>query len=836
MRNFAHALRTLSRTPYVTAIAALSLGLGIGSNSAMYSFMHRMLFQELRVHEPERLINLSAPGPKSGSQSCGMAGSCEHVFSYPMLRDLQRAAPAGLLGIAGHSDLGANVSFERQAWATRGLLVSGTYFPLLGVQPGLGRLLAPSDDEVAGGHPVVAVSHEFWERRLGRDPAIVGKTLTVNGKPQTVIGVVPAGFNGTTYGFRPDFYVPLAMAGALESRDELLTDRRSYYIYAFGRLAPGATIEQAQRALNAVYRPILTDIEAPLQRNMSDSVLARFRTKEIAVMPGHRGQSTVAEAAGGPLFMLFGITGLVLLIACANIANILMARAANREMEMAVRLSLGATRPQLLAQLLTEAVTLALLGGVVSLAFTVWTLNGMTALLPAEVAEGLNLTISWATVAFSAAVSLATGLAFGLFPALHSTRPDLVTALRNNSGKLAGGRAARRFRTTLATAQIALSMALLMSAGLFLKSLWKVYRVDPGTNVEKLVTFSVQPEESGYDSLRARELFTRIEDDLRRIPGATAVTSARVPLLAGSNWNNTVRVEGFRPDANVRGASQASFNAVGSGFFRAVGVPLLAGREFTDADALGRPKVAVVNETFAKKFGLGPNPVGRRMATGGADSLPLDIEIVGLVRDMKYSNVKQETPAVFFVPHRQQGQLGNLNFYVRTDGDPRSILRAMPAVVRRLDPMLPVEDLRTLPEEIRRTTFEDRVVSILSSAFAVLATLLAALGLYGVLAYSVAQRTREIGVRMALGAGTAQVRGLVLRQVAMMVLVGGIIGLAGATALGKAAESMLFQMSGADPVVMAAAAVLLALVALTAGYVPARRATQVDPMQALRYE
>jgi len=600
----------------------------------------------------------------------------------------------------------------------------------------------------------------------------------------------------------------------------------------FGRLAPGAAIEQAHTAINAIYRPIINEVEAPLQQGMRDSVMKRFRAKEILLSEGTRGQSDMSEAEG-PLFMLFAITGLVLLIACANIANLLLARATKREMEMAVRLSLGATRRQLLAQLLTESVTLAVIGGIVSLLFASWTLKGIATLLPPQIGGSMDFSVSWAAVAFAGALSLVTGIAFGLFPALHSTRPDLVSALRNNAGTLAGGRAARRFRTSLATAQIALAMALLMSAGLFLKSLWKVNRVDLGVRIEKMVTFQLAPERSGYDSVRARTLFARVEEDLVALPGASGVTSAIVPLIGGSSWGTGVSVEGYKPEGNNRRASR--FNAVGANYYRTIGVGLLAGREFTWADDIGRPKVAVVNETFARTYGLGANPVGKRMATRTGDTVTLDIEIVGLVRDSKYNSVRDSIPPVFSTPHRQE-RYGEMNFYVRTDGDPNTILRAIPTVVRNIDPMLPVERLRTMPEEIKQNIFLDRMISTMSTAFALLATLLASIGLYGVLAYSVAQRTREIGVRMALGAGAGQVRALVLRQVGLMVLIGGIIGLAGAVALGRVARSMLFQMSGADPVVMIASAALLALVALAAGYVPARRASRVDPMSALRYE
>ncbi|HEY7394410.1 MAG TPA: ADOP family duplicated permease, partial [Gemmatimonadaceae bacterium] len=727
MRNFTLAIRTLARTPFVTAVAVLSLGLGIGANSAIYSIFYRMVRQELDVPRADRLVNLSAPGPKNGSATCGNAGSCENVFSYPMFRDLQKARLSAFTAIAGHFELGANISYDRRAFARGGLLVSGSYFPILQIRPAFGRLLAPPDDDVAAA-PAVVLAHWFWETNLGADSSVVGKTLMVNGKATTIVGVAREDFNGTTYGSRPAFYATLAMGPALGTGIERrVDDRRSYWIYVFARLTPGATIEQARAQVNAVYGPILREVERPLQRNMRDSVMTRFLARQVVITPGSRGQSDMARDASGPLFMLFAITGLVLLIACANIANLLMARATNRELEMAVRLSLGATRRQLLAQLLTETITLAFIGGIVSLLFASWTLKGVSALLPPQFAESLALSINWAAVGFAAVLSLGTGIAFGLFPALHSTRPDLVTALRNNSGKLAGGRTARRFRTSLATAQIALAMALLMSAGLFLKSLWKVSRVDLGVSVENLLTFSVTPEQSGYDSVRTRALYDRIEEELSALPGASAVTSTVVPLIAGSNWTQTVRVEGFKSDEDGNNSS-ASFNGVSSGHFRAIGVQLLTGREFTDADDARAPKVAIVNETFARHFGLGTNPVGKRIALGSSDTLPLDIEIVGLVRDMKYASVKKEIPPVFFRPHRQIGHVRSMYFYVRTASDPTTMLRSMSALVQRLDPMLPVENLRTMPEEIRLNTFEDRMITTLASTFALLATLLASIG------------------------------------------------------------------------------------------------------------
>jgi predicted permease len=833
MFNLKLALRTLRKTPFVTTIAALSLALGIGSNTAIFSIFDQMLRRPLPVYHPEQLVNLSAPGPKPGSTSCSQAGGCDVVFSYAMMRDMQKAADLPFSGIAGHVTMGANLVLERQVLNGSGMLVTGSYFPVLGLQPAMGRLLGPSDDETVGGHPVTVLSYAFWESRLGADPKVVGKSITINGKQMTIIGVAPRGFDGTTFGSRPLFFVPMTMRPAMGIGTLVgLNNRRNYWVYLFARLKPEMTIERARSAINAVYSPIIATVEAPLQIGMSDATLKLFHAKQVKVEDGRMGQSNVHKEAATPLAILFSITGIVLLIACANIANLLLARAANREMEMAVRLSLGATRRQLLAQLLTESVVLALIGGALSFMFAQWTLGGITALMPGEIGQGMQFSLSWAAVFFAGTMSVLTGLMFGLFPAIHSTRPDLVTAMRNSSGKLAGGRAASRFRTSLATAQIALSMALLMSAGLFVKSLWNVSRMDLGLKVDNVVTFSLGPKRSGYDSVRSKTLFDRVEQEIAAMPGVTGVTSASVELLGGSNWGNDVSVEGFKKDADTD--DNSSFNEIGTDYFRTIGVPLLAGREFTAADAFGRPQVAIVNETFAKKFGLGRDAVGKRMATG--DTSVLDMEIVGLVKDAKYSEVKDVIPPVFYTPHRQDPRIGYLSFHVRTSGDPILLVRSIPGAIRRIDPNLPVEGLKTMPQQIRENIFLDRMISILAAAFAALATILAAIGLYGVLAYSVVQRTREIGVRMALGASSANVRAMVLRQVAVMLVVGGVIGIAGAIGLAAGAKSILYKLSGTDPAVMALAVVALSLVSLAAGYVPALRASKIDPMQALRYE
>jgi predicted permease len=832
MRTLKHAARVLLKTPFVTAIAVLSLALGIGANTAIYSLFDQLLLRPLPVPAAERLVNLSAPGPKSGSTSCNGAGDCEVVFSYPMYRDLERTQTV-LTGLAAHRSTDASLLVRGDPMTGTAMLVSGSYFPTLQLAPALGRLLAPADDEGIGTNYVAVLSHAFWESRFGADSAVLDQTIVINGHSYTIVGVAPRGFEGTTAGTRALLFVPISMRGQMEAAFRDFENRRSYWIYAFGRLKDTISIDQARAAINALYRPIINDVEAPLQQGMSEQTLARFRTKQVVVDPGSRGQSDVQTEARTPLILLFCVTGVVLLIACANIANLLLARGATRAMEMGVRLALGAGRWQLVRQLLAESLLLAALGAVASMFVAQGTLGFIASMLPADAAASLQFGLAPRVLIFAAALAIGTGLLFGMFPALHSTRGDLVTVIRSNAGQIAGGRLARRFRTTLVTVQIALSTALLISAGFFLKSLANVSRVDLGVRVDSVVTFTIAPTRSGYDNARTLVAFARIEEELSAIPGVVAVSAARVPLIAGSNSRTSVRVQGFASGPDVDAVS--AYNLVGPGYLSVVGMRLLSGREFTLADGAGAPRVAVVNEAFVEKFGLESGAVGMWMGLGGqADSL--NIQIVGVVRNAGYSSVKDPVPPVFFLPWRQAGAIGTLNYYVRAAGDPASVVRAIPAAMRRVDPVLPVEELKTMPQQIRETVFIDRLISIMSTAFALLATLLASIGLYGVLSYTVAQRTREIGVRMALGADARLVRGLVLRQMLLMTTVGGILGVAAAIGLGRAARALLFGLESHDPVVLALALIALCAVAAGAAYVPAQRAARVSPMHALRYE
>ena len=836
-QDLRYALRGLGRNPGFTATAVLCLALGVGANAATFSLFDELVMRPLPVHQPDRLVNFAAPGPRNGNDNCTEAGDCSQVVSYPMYRDLQERQEV-FTGIAAHRGFAANVASPGGAEFAQGVLVSGTYFSVLGLRPALGRLIAPGDDENGQPARVAVITHDYWMTRLGGDPGVVGKELFINDNPMTIVGVAPRGFDGTTLGLKPIVFVPVTLNRLLNpwlGDDRILEDRRHYWLYLFARLKPGVSLEQARTAMQTVYRPILAELEAPHQQDMSAETLERFKARELVVTSGRRGQSSLMTQSRTPLILLFAITGLVVLIACANIANLLLARSATRTTEMAVRLSLGAGRSRLVFQMLVESCVLAIIGGAASLLVAYGTLELISSLIPPSggVSRGasLDLGMNGTVLAFAALLSMGAGVAFGMFPALHSTRSGIMASIRDSAGHGSGARSASRFRSSLVTAQIALSMALLISAGLFVRSLRNISSVDLGLNADGVVTFAVAPVLNGYDRGRSLELYERIEADLAALPGVISVGAATTPVLTSSSSGGNVRVEGFErgPDTDANSRT----NKVGPGYFATLRMPILAGREFTRADRRGAPKVAIVNEAFARKFKIGPNPVGRRIGIGGPEG-PLNVEIVGLAKDAKYDEVKGAMPPIYFLPYAQEDDLGGLIFYAR--GSPRPLLRSVPEVIAKLDANLPVISLTEMPRQIETNTYMDRMVGVLSAAFALVATLLTAVGLYGVLAFTVAQRTREIGLRMALGADSARVRRMVMGQVGRMTVVGAIIGIAAAIAIGRYAQSLLFELEGHDPVTMVSAVVVLALVAGAAGFIPAWRASRVEPMRALRSE
>ncbi len=818
----------------MTTVAVLSLALGIGVNTAIFSVFERMLLRRLQVPAADEIVNVTSPGPKPGSRSTSDSGRVEAVFSYPLFRDLERLEVGGLR-LAGHRDISANLAFKGQTSEAEGLLVSGNYFSTLGVTPALGRVLGPEDDRVPGAHAVVVLSHHYWTTRFGADPGVVGETLVVNGEPMTIVGVAQRDFAGTTMMDRPQVFVPLMMAQQAfrDPNWNAMTARNNHWLYIFGRLQPGVTREQTQALLTVPFTSLIRDVEFPaLRSGMGDRDRKEFLQRPLLLEDGSRGRNAGRGEAQTIIILMFAITGFVLAIACANVANLLLARVADRMTEISVRLSIGASTARLLRLLLVEAGVLGVLGSAGALAVSRMTLDGLVAMMPAEDGASFAFEINTSVLLFTLALGLGTAVLFGLFPALHGVRTGIAAGIHAQSARTSGSRSARRFRSSLATAQIALATALLAMAGLFVVSLVNLARSELGIEREGLVTFRLSPYLNGYSPERALALFEQVENELRAIPGVVAATSSTMSVLASDSWNNNVTVEGFNagPDDNMT----VSVTRTSLEYFRTLGIPMLAGREFTLADGPQAPKVAIVNEAFARKFNLGSHVIGKRLAMGSGGNRPLDIEIVALVRDAKYSEVREPAPAQLVMPYRQD-RVGPLTFYARTSSaDTRALVGAIPPLVARLDANLPIANLRTMDDQIWDNTARDRVLSTLSSSFAVLATLLAAIGLYAVLAYGVAQRLREFGIRIALGATSVDVRWLVLRHVVRMAAIGGVIGAGLALGLGRLGRAMLIGVDGYDAGVIGGAALLVVLVALLAGALPARRASAVNPIEALR--
>jgi predicted permease len=829
MASLRIVLRGLLRTPLFTAIAIVSLALGIGANTAIFSLLDQVMLRTLPVKNPQELVYLYNPGPTQGSNSSDESGGPS--FSYPAFRQMQKQqTPFVGLGAAR----GQQVSLAYKNGSSHGSarLVSGNYFGLLGVRPAIGRLFTEDDDRTPGGHPLAILGYSYWVSSFGGDVGVLNQSINVNGYPMTIVGVAQKGFASEKLGEPPEIYVPVCMKKEVTPDWNGLSDRKNYWISLFGRLKPGMTLKRAEVAINVAYRgQLLQDIE--LLRHPRPDMLAKFKAKKVILKEGQYGRGGLRDQGKQPLLLLIGITALVLLIACANVANLQLARGAARTREVAVRLAMGASRMQLVRQLLTESCLLAIAGGALGLVGAHWTLRGILASLPpSRGLQGfLSDTLDGRVLLFSFALSVATGVVFGLYPALQSSKADLVSSLKSQAGQASPTASANVFRKTLVTAQMAISLLLLISAGLFGKTLVNLSSVDLGIRADHLVTFSLMPRLNKYTDQATASFHEQLTDRLAAIPGVTLVSSAMVPAIAGSSWSSNITVEGYTPTSDA--GADSDLNHIGAGYFRTMGMPLIGGREFTRADNLAAPKVAIVNQAFVRQFLPNQNPIGRHMAQG--DGKP-NMEIVGVVKNAKYADLKEPPPAVYFTPLQQNARWDLVNFYVRTALDPDHTAPEVRRAVASLDPNLPIRELKTMEAQIEENLFVERILSTLTSAFAGLATLLAAIGLYGVLAYNVARRTREIGIRMALGAEPAHVRGLVVREVALMLLAGTVAGVGAAAATGKFVQSYLFSMKPLDAVVYAGAAGLLWVIALAAAYVPVRRATSVDPMVALRYE
>jgi putative ABC transport system permease protein len=822
------------RTPLFTITAVASLALGIGANTAMFSMIDRVLLRTLSVKDPHELAFLYHPGPVQGSTTSDEAGNPS--FSYPMFRELQQLQQTPFVGLAGRFHVTASLSYRNNALPGSAFLVSGNYFSLLGVQPALGRLITEEDDRTPGGHPLVVLNYSYWKTRFGLDATMLNQTMVVNGYPMTIVGVTQKGFASERPGTTPDIFLPVSMKREMTPDRDGMKDRKDYWITLFGRLKPGTTLEQADPVINAAYRAQL-DQDVALLNTADEDFRRRFLAKKIVLKSGRYGRGELRDQNRNTLLLLLGMTMLVLLIACANVANLQLARAAARTREVAVRLALGASRWQMVRQGLLESCVIAVAGGVLGLVVAHWTIRGILASLPERQASSgvISPDLDPRILLFCLALSIVTGILFGLYPAIQASRNDVVGALKDQSGQSTGGRTSGFFRKSLVTMQMAISLLLLISAALFAKTLVNLNKVDLGIQTENLITFSVNPRLNRYTSERTAQFYQQLTDRLSAVPGVTLVTAARVPVIAGSSSSTTITVEGFV--SQKQGDTNANVNEIAPDYFRTFGIPLVAGREFTATDNTpAAPKTVIVNEAFVRYYLGGQNAIGRMMARGGGTGTKLDRTIVGVVKDSKYANIKEPVPPVFYAPYRHSPNIAGMNMYVRTAVSAEPLLPTIRAQVAALDPDLPIRELRTMDAQLASRMSNEHLLSRLTGIFGGLATLLAAIGLYGVLAFNVARRTREIGIRIALGAKAGHVRRLIVKEIAIMIAVGIVIGATGAFWVGRRVESVLFGVTAWDPAPYIFGAVALGTVALAAAYLPARRATNVDPLVALKQE
>jgi predicted permease len=818
-----YSLRMLRKNPGFTCVVVLTLALGIGANAAIFSVTDKVLLQSLPATRPEALAVISSYDPLSGPQA-------NMSFSYPMYQDL-RDKNEVFAGVLARGGAQMNISYGDQNERVHADLVSGNYFQVLGVQPWAGRLLTQDDDVTPGAHPVAVISYGFWQRRFGKDASIIGKTILANEHPLTVLGVTPPGFYGVYLSSTPDVWVPLMMTPVFNPLPPTrLQSRRHQWLSLMARRKDGVGPAQAQASVEVLYHQIREAEAQQLPPSVSAYDRQQFLARKIALLPGGQGFQTLQRDMRTSLLLLFGATCVVLLILCANLANLVMARATVRAQEIAVRLALGAGRMRLLRQWLTEGVLLSLLGGTAGVFVALWIKAGLMLFIPPDYRANLDSPLGWRFVGFVFLVSIVVGLLFSLAPAVQAARHASVPTLHLESRSFTSAGRLLSLRSGLILLQVALSLPLLVSAALLLRTLQNLRAVDTGFGKDNVLFATLNPSLNGYSPEKSRNFYNELLLKTRALPGVeTASLATDSPLSGGWDMNGIV-VEGYTPREDEKMSVDATY--ISPDYFKTLDIPLIAGRDFSEQDTLVSPKVTIINEKMAHYFFGSANPIGKRI---GLEKIP-DVTIIGVVKDAKYINLREPMRRHFYTPIMQEPRLFDLALHVKTGSDTQVVANQLRAQIKELDPHLPLYNVKSLVTEIDESLVQERLVTWLSTAFGVLATLLAALGLYGVLTFSVARRTREIGIRVALGAQRRDVFKLIITQGMILVGIGVALGLAASYALSRLITTLLFGVSPTHPMTFVTVSAVLILVALLACYLPARRATKVDPLVALRYE
>jgi len=830
LQDAGYGLRSMLRTPAVTIVALTSLALGIGANTAIFSFLDAIMLRSLPVKDPQQLVKLGVEDWNGITD--GFA--CTELYSYPFYREFQRknvvfsdtAAQFSMM-----NDVHGFIDNRQEAQLIHVQAVSGTYFQTLGVDAQMGRVIDEADDSSEGDHPVVVISDGFWKRMFGGDPSILGHKLKLGSVVYDIVGVAPPGFFGLTVGEAPDAWAPLSMAGVIPPGWGSYKGNFSESLHILGRLKPGVTMEQATANVNVLFPQIVRSFpDAKLtQDNVADLARAHVPLKSIA-----GGLNGLRHAFSKPLLVLMAIVGLVLLIACANIANLLLARSTARARELALRQALGARRSRIIRQLLTESLLLALGGGALGIAFAAVAKRVLLNMISqGSDAIPLDVSLNLQLLAFTFAVSVCTALLFGTLPALRATRLQLVESLK--SGRGASGAAGRSpLAKILVVSQVALSLVLTIAACLFLRTLVNLNRVDAGFNKENVLRLDIDSNITGYkgDDPRLKMMFKQIEDRVNALPGVKAASFSAFSFLEGS-WNTNIRVPGMQVDRDAN----VNHNIIGNRYFATMQIPILAGRAFNSQDTATSQHVAIISERMARKLFPAGSPIGRTYFIGSDDSQdkPLEVQVIGVARDVKLHGLDRPAAYIDYLPYTQR-DWGFGNFQVRYSGDFGSISNEVQQAIHAVDPRLPISHITTLDAQVARSFTNQTIIAELSTFFGLMAVFLSCIGLYGLMSYLVSRRTGEIGIRMALGANRTDVAWQVLREIGVLVFAGIVIGLP-LTLFGvRLVRTMLFGMNSVDPFSLAAATALLLLAGLAAGYLPARRASSVDPVVALRNE